>query len=216
MDKDLLPWIFVAALIAAGAIAEAIEFSQHDSHDAQGIPSAPSAPQLATNVPPSPVDRPATPEAAVPSAEIPRPAPAPAGLPSPAPASAEASATDSAPLQPGQVWQCVVHGQKTFSDKRCGAGASVRQLGDLNVMHVPASASQPPYGTYQPGYAGSAYQPSASYPDDQDDNGNVDSEGYAGQALIVARERARRGHSHHREIHPHPRPNHGGSGSHTH
>jgi hypothetical protein len=123
------------------------------------------------------------------------------------------SAADAPPLQPGQVWQCVVNGQKVFSDKRCGAGASVRQLGDLNVMHVPASAPQPPYGMYQPGYGGSVYPASASYPDDPDDGGNVDSEGYTGQALIVARERARRERSHHRDIHPHPTPNHGGSGS---
>jgi hypothetical protein len=37
-------------------------------------------------------------------------------------------------LPPGQVWQCTVDGQRTFSDKRCGAGASVRQINDVNRM----------------------------------------------------------------------------------
>jgi len=38
------------------------------------------------------------------------------------------------PLPPGQVWQCTIDGQKTFSDKRCGVGASVRQLNEVNRM----------------------------------------------------------------------------------
>lgn len=37
-------------------------------------------------------------------------------------------------LPAGQVWQCTVDGQKTFSDKRCGAGASIRQINDVNRM----------------------------------------------------------------------------------
>lgn len=113
------------------------------------------------------------------------------------------------------MWQCIVNGQKIFSDKRCGSGASVRQIGDLNVMDVPATAPEPPYGMSRPDYAGAAYPPPASYPDDQDDTGDIDSDVYAGQQLIVARERARREHYHHPENHPHPPHNHGAPGPHN-
>ena len=43
----------------------------------------------------------------------------------------------------GEVWQCIVNGQKVFSDKRCGNGASVRQIGDLNVMDTPPPSRYP-------------------------------------------------------------------------
>jgi hypothetical protein len=139
--------------------------------------------------------------ASLPATALPAPD---AGAPSAGPASADASANGGPQLPPGGVWQCIVNGQKTFSDKRCGNGASVRQIGDINVMD-PA-----PYGMYRPGYAGAPYPAGPSYPDDQDDQDDtgLDSGGYVGQQIIVARERARREHYDHQNNHPHPPPNH--------
>jgi hypothetical protein len=108
-----------------------------------------------------------------------------------------------------------MNGQKVFSDKRCGLGASVKQLGDLNVMHPPVVPPQTSYGMYPPGYAGAAYPPAPSYPDDQDDAGNVSSDFYPGQQIIAARERARREHlSRDNRARPSP-PNRGAAGSHN-
>ncbi len=119
---------------------------------------------------------------------------------------AGASGGASPELPRGEVWECVVNGEKVFSDKRCGTVASVRQLGDLNVMDIPSS--QPaPYGLYRPGYGAPPY-PSAPYPDDEDDTGNVAGDAYPGQAFIVARERARREHNR-PDNHGHPPSNHG-------
>jgi hypothetical protein len=52
----------------------------------------------------------------------------------PAPTSTASVKPAEPPLPPGQVWQCTIDGQKTFSDKRCGVGASVRQLNEVNRM----------------------------------------------------------------------------------
>jgi hypothetical protein len=52
----------------------------------------------------------------------------------PATTSAASVKPSEPPLPPGQVWQCTIDGQKTFSDKRCGVGASVRQLNEVNRM----------------------------------------------------------------------------------
>lgn len=213
MEKDLLPWILGAALIAAGALAATVEFTQPSPTAAVKAPLAPS---------PAPTATPA-PTAAAPTAAAPAPAASaslaaavlPArdtGAPTVGPGSLNAS-NDGPQLPPGEVWQCIVNGQKIFSDKRCGNGASVRQIGDLNLMDVPAP-TQPPYGMYRPGYAGAPYPAAPSYPDDQGDTG-LDSDGYVGQQIIVARERARREHYHRQNNLPHPPPRHGASGPHS-
>jgi hypothetical protein len=204
MDRDLLPWILGGVLITTGAIAAAIQFTGHSTGLVIAPRSAPAA--SAGGGAGSALMVPA--EAAI--ASVPPPASAPASAPAPAaaaqsgsaagvaavpqPPAAQASSADSASPPPaGQIWQCVVNGQKVFSDKRCGNGASVMQLGDLNVMDVPAAPPQPFYGRYPPGYGGGAYGSSAPpYPGDQDDTDNAAGDIYPGQQVIVARERARR------------------------
>jgi hypothetical protein len=104
-----------------------------------------------------------------------------------------------------------VNGQKVFSDKRCGSGASVRQLGDVNVMDAPGAPPQTSYGMYPPEYGGAANPP--SYPGDQDDAGSA-GDFYAGQQIIVARERARRERLSRRDYPARsPPPSHGAAGS---
>jgi len=44
-------------------------------------------------------------------------------------------------LPPGQVWECSEKGQRVFSDKPCGAHASIRQLNAINTMAPPLTAS---------------------------------------------------------------------------
>ena len=207
MEKDLLPWILGAALIAAGAVAAKVEFTQHTPTAAVNAPSAhPPAPTAALAPAPAPAPTAAAP-ASLPATVLPPPD---AGAPPAGPASVDASASGGPQLPPGEVWQCIVNGQKIFSDKRCGNGASVRQISDVNVMDVPAPD---PYGMYRPGYAGAPYPVGPSYPDDEDDSG-LDSDGYVGQQIIVARERARREHRR-QDNHPQPPPHRAAPGPHN-
>ena len=209
MEKHLLPWILGAALIAAGAVGATIEFAQRAPPAAVRAPSAPPVAPAATPVLAA-VAPPAAAPASPPATALPDPDPGAASAPATGPASADASANGGLQLPSGEVWQCMVNGQKIFSDKRCGNSASVRQIGEINVMDVPAPA---PYGMYRPEYAGAPYPSGPSYPDDQDDSG-VDSDGYVGQQIIVARERARREHNR-QYNHPHPTASHTASGAHN-
>ena len=223
MEKDLLPWVLGSALIAAGALAAMVEFTRH-------TPTAPVNALLAAPPAVTPVPAAATPTvaaaivaapivaalaaaapASLPATVFPAPDAGATGVPATGPASADASANGGPQLPPGEIWQCVVNGQKIFSDKRCGNGASVRQIGDVNVMDAPTPA---PWG-YRPGpgYAGAPYPAGPSYPDDQDDTG-LDSDGYVGQQIILARERARREH-HRQDTHPHAAANRGSPGPHN-
>lgn len=127
---------------------------------------------------------------------------------------AVAAGTGSSELPAGEVWQCIVNGEMIFSDKRCGNGASVRQIGDINVMDMP-SAQPVPYGAYRPAYGAAPYSPAPSYSDDAEDMGNVAADLYPGQALILARERARREHSSRQDHGAHPPPNHALPGPHN-
>ena len=210
MERDLLPWILGGALITSGAIAAVIEFWSFTRlsppHRARldCVSPDPRRRKVSSLRPPPPrLER------------CPRPLRFPRSPRRPAPRAgatmAGAAADASRDLPAGEVWQCIVNGQKVFSDKRCGNGASVRQIGDLNVMDMPASQPMP-YGAYPSGYAGAPY-PSAPYPDDQDDTGNAAGDVYAGQAFIVARERARREHWSRQDNHVRTPPSRGGSGS---
>jgi len=203
MDRDLLPWILGGALVTTGAIAAAIQFSSHAPAPAMAMrtsaaqPAAvPSAISVAPAVAPVPAEALAAP--------LPPPPNAAAQLPL-----AAASAASAPTLPSGEVWECTVNGQKIFSDTRCGNGASVRQLGDLNVMDVPPQ--QYPY-PYAHGQSYNPYPAAAPYPDDED-GGDVNGDAYPSQ-IIVARERARREHRLHQEYHTRPSapvPAHGGS-----
>jgi hypothetical protein len=68
------------------------------------------------------------------------------------------TSTARPPLPRDQVWQCVVNGQKTFSDSPCSNGASVRHLSQVNrmdavVVPVPAASYNLPAPEYSPAFA---------------------------------------------------------------
>jgi hypothetical protein len=88
-----------------------------------------------------------------------------------------------APQPPtGQVWQCVVNGQKIFSDSRCGADASVRQLSEVNRMAATPVSRAPAYPAY-PMYP-------TAYPEDYPDQ-DAPAENSASSPFIVINERGR-------------------------
>jgi hypothetical protein len=185
MDKDLLPWILGGALVTTGAIAAAAA----DAPD----PTKKSGPPAMSA-----------------SAGVADSTKAPVVAIAPRDAAILAPKTDEAPLPAGEVWQCIVNGQKVFSDRRCGSGASVRQIGDLNVMDVPAAAPAA-YAGFRPASGPTLYPSSSAYPDDQED-ARLGSDYYPGQAFIVARERARREHMTRPEHQARAAPNRGVSG----
>ena len=109
-DTDLVPWILGGILIAAGAIAIL----------AAKAPPVTPPPQVVA------ASRPVAAPTQTPRDQAPRD-----GMPGPAAAIHPAMRPA---LPAGQVWQCVVNGQRTFFDSPCGAGASVRQLNPVNRM----------------------------------------------------------------------------------
>ncbi len=217
VDKDLLPWIVGGALIAAGMIAAAIQFTAPSS----GALIAPRNPPVVSAAAGS-VSAHSLSNGPVRDANAGQPAMAVGAQPAiAAPADLLAaratiavhapppnvSAADSPELPPGQVWECTEHGQKVFSDSRCGNGASVRQLGELNMMEATMASPPNPYPIYRPGYGGAAYPsapplaPQMAPPpqDDEADSGAVADYFYPGQQFIPARDRPRREHLPHHE-----------------
>jgi hypothetical protein len=159
-DTDLLPWILGGFLVAAGAIATVIPATvpvdtRASSEATLANPVSPARP------PPIPVASTQVPALVQPSAQV-RPA-----------------------LPPGQVWQCVVNGQQTFSDSPCGANSSIRQLGELNRMDP---TPVPPAWAYRSSDAG--YAPAPADQDTADPASDV----YTSEQVNVINERTRRGH----------------------
>jgi hypothetical protein len=63
---------------------------------------------------------------------------------------------------PHRVWECMVNGQRTFSDSPCGTTSTIRQLSEINRMDpTPAPASvtndNPPSPSYAPNYTVQSY-----------------------------------------------------------
>jgi hypothetical protein len=103
----------------------------------------------------------------------------------------ERAAAPRAQLLRGQVWQCVINGQRVFSDGPCGEGASVRRLSDPNIMNA-AREERHAYG--DPNQLSQApAQPLAPDAADQSNYGS----GSPGQ--FRASERGRRPHPHPQE-----------------
>ena len=155
-DRDLLPWIFGGLSLAAVAMAAILGSTYgHASKHLQ-------PPGLVTAHPlPEP-----------PTQTVPTPTPAPA--PAPILAAAEIQ-TAAPPAEPnGQVWECTINGQKTFSDNPCGEKSSLRDIGPINGMEptpiLPHARSIVPQSSYQPEY---------SYPDEPADS-------YAGEQPFVS------------------------------
>src|SRR5271165_3786377 len=100
-DADLFPWILGGVLITTATLATII---------------------VATHTPAS-----STPKAPTPSAKsVATPATSAPAAPVQAPPTAQPAAQDGLP--PGTVWECIVNGERTFSDAPCGARSSIRQL----------------------------------------------------------------------------------------
>lgn len=97
-------------------------------------------------------------------------------------------------LPRGQVWECVVNGQRTFSDVRCGAHSTIRQLSQLNIM----DAEPVPHVLTSHSYD-SEYMPAAI---DQNEPDFV----IEGQDVIVLNERRGSRHSSSHVHHGHSRP----------
>jgi hypothetical protein len=79
--------------------------------------------------------------------------------PSPIPALPALVASRAMPTvgTPRRVWECVVNGQKTFSDAPCGVGSTVRELSPVNRMNPtptppPGNYVNPPSPNYSPAY----------------------------------------------------------------
>jgi hypothetical protein len=103
------------------------------------------------------------------------------------------------PLPAGQVWQCVIDGERIFSDAPCGEHASIRQLRELNVMDAPPPRSYPYTVPYAPSTAPAATFAPAT-PDDSD---------YAdpwGPEVLWAHGYARRNYLSRQDNHIHPQP----------
>jgi hypothetical protein len=181
-DTDLFPWILGGCLAIAGAAALAVDAGPAETTDAAKA-AAPAS---------------QTPAAPAPSA------PAHTGDLSPVVISSNARPQ----LPPGQVWECEIDGQRVFSDVQCGAHATVRQLRELNTMD--AAAAPPVYrypansaGAYPP--PGGAYPPPMSYEPADDQGGDYSGDVYAGQPVVVLRDRFRRDHRPRPSPRPHPR-----------
>ncbi len=118
------------------------------------------------------------------SLAVPPPVPATATLTAPAVAAAK-----PVPLPSGQVWECVVNGQRTFSDVRCGAQSTVRQLNPINIMDVSSTRPSAPYGLYQTGYT-----PRPEPPAPEENAADYANDTYWGPAVVAINPRTMRGH----------------------
>lgn len=213
MDKeaqtDLFPWI-LGSLLMAIAVPAVLALTKPEDQPVKVV---------AAMVPPAPPSNSSVTASLATPATTNTPATTPIAPTAPVSATmsatpAVAAATQSAvrpALPAGQVWQCVLNGQKVFSDTACGAGATIRQLSDVNGMDPPPVARMPLYAGYGP-YPG--YGPNPGYGTNP---GDVSAPGYAGTqdgssaddvyaANQVAIIDGRRRHEHVSAPHPH---NHG-------
>jgi len=153
-DRDLLPWIFGGLSLAAVATAVVLGSTYGNASKHLQLPS------LTTALP--------LPEPPTQTVQAPTPAPAPIL------AAAEIQ-TAAPPAEPnGQIWECTINGQKTFSDNPCGEKSSLHDIGPINGMEptpiLPHARSLVPQSSYQPEY---------SYPDEPADS-------YAGEQPFVS------------------------------
>ncbi len=156
-----------------GTLAAFVAAVAAQSANADIVPSTGAAPSTSANGPNAT------------GAEITPALPSTANRPAPAVVSAKPM-----PLPPGQVWECMVNGQRTFSDVRCGAQSSIRQLGAVNIMDATSTRPAAPFGLYPTGYAPRPNVPMA--PDDSAADDANDT--YWGPAIVSINQRAMRGH----------------------
>ncbi len=158
-ENDLLPWIMGGLLAASAAVAVAVVTHRDAPHNLPSPPQAAASTQAVTAAP------------AAASASLPSPAAEPAApAPAPEPSQAlEPVQPAGAPIASGsQIWECTTNGQKTFSDKRCGSNAVLRETNTMNIMNpspiLPPARPYPPQSGGEPDY----YYPDAQEPGDVD------------------------------------------------
>jgi hypothetical protein len=122
--------------------------------------------------------------------------------PSTGPAIPTVAAAKPVPLPAGQVWECMVNGQRTFSDVRCGTQSSIRQLSPVNVMDASFVTPSVRYGVYPTTYAPRPGPPPVA---DDDNSADVGNDAYWGPGVIVVNPRALRGHHAPHSSHGHGR-----------
>jgi hypothetical protein len=189
-------WILGSLLAVTAATVAAIGWTSEPA-SAQSAPGTSANETRAGSVSAPP----ATPVPSVPGgvAISPAAAPPPAQAANGGARSAQAVTVARTPLPAGQVWQCVIDGERIFSDAPCGEHASIRQLRELNVMDAPPARGY----TYAYPYAPSS-APSATFapapPEDAD---------YAdpwGPDVLWAHGYARRNYFPRQDNHIHPQP----------
>jgi hypothetical protein len=160
-EPNLFAWILGGALITTVAVAAVIASTHTPASRPLKVP-APGAVDVAAPAPSPP--------------PLPR-------APVQAPPTMQPAARDGLPA--GSVWECVVNGERTFSDAPCGAHASVRQLSELNLMDS-AGVPPAPYVGYDARYTTTVADQYA--PD-------VGNDSYPNPEVILISERLRRAHS---------------------
>jgi hypothetical protein len=159
--RDLLPWIFGGLSMATLAIALTVgstnrtapRNSQAPSQTtAHTLPEATTAPAPAQTLAAAQIQTPASPALASPALASPALTSPTLASPTPAPQML------APPIESnGQVWECTINGQRTFSDNPCGDKSSLHEIGPINRMDptpiLPHARSYAPESSYQPEYS---------------------------------------------------------------
>jgi hypothetical protein len=198
MDKgrNLLPWMLGGLSMATLAIAITVGWAKGIAPNNSPAPS-----QTATHI--------------FPDAEV---TTAPARAPAPALTAAQirpVTAPTASNVQANrQIWECTIHGVKTFSDNPCGDKSSLFEIGSINRMDptpvLPHSRSYVPESSGQPNYSYPSQQ-ADSYPSDQQsaDNSYPADDSYPADSSypvfvgVPIGERGRSDHEHGQYSQPH-------------
>jgi hypothetical protein len=221
-QSDFLPWIFGGLSIFAVAIAIALVSASRGTAPptlaAQPPPAALQA-QLPASQAPSPVLQ--APPAPEPVASMAASSAAPPALasqsltPDPALQSEPQPTPQPAaqpPVEPGQIWECMTNGLKTFSNNPCGPNSTLVEVRAINTMHAPppvryaqAYPTQPAYSPQQGSSPQYADQNSYS---DEDSDSDQDAGYAAGNSAVIGGFAVlpRRINQHPHRPHPHHNP----------
>jgi hypothetical protein len=154
-ERDLLPWILGGLSAATIAVAFAAVSTHRDVPTLSQtlaptsvVAAQPAAAQPA--VPPMPA--PAMPAPS--TSQVPPPSAEPEPAPMPAPQAQTAAEPE---VQPGQIWECITKGVKTYSNNPCGEKSTLLDVSPINTMPAtPVIHYARAYGSeprYAPGYA---------------------------------------------------------------
>jgi hypothetical protein len=122
-----------------------------------------------------------------------------------APAAAPAHTPQAAPIQSGQIWECVTNGIKTFSNNPCGNKATRVALRPINTMKpTPVIRSAYANGTdprYTKEYADQNLYPDQAASGQGFDDSSSDVQGYPGVQGFAYLPLSRTHHNHRRAHH---------------